>query len=119
MRRADREGPSVASARRASISTRRSSRAATALNRANSARRRSVELAVRVEVEAMHKGCGGYYQPRSRRIALSAAVSVNQRAAALVHELAHALVELDRHPEDPELTYAAEELVAESVAPSV
>jgi antirestriction protein ArdC len=32
------------------------------------------------------------------------------------HELAHAIVRLDRRPEDPELDYASEELVAESVA---
>ena len=32
------------------------------------------------------------------------------------HELAHALVRHDRQDEDPELDYAAEELVAESVA---
>jgi antirestriction protein ArdC len=32
------------------------------------------------------------------------------------HELAHAIVRLDRHDEDPELDYASEELAAESVA---
>jgi antirestriction protein ArdC len=32
------------------------------------------------------------------------------------HELAHAIVRLDRRPDDPELDYASEELVAESVA---
>lgn len=32
------------------------------------------------------------------------------------HELAHALVRHDRHDDDPDLSYAAEELVAESVA---
>ena len=33
-----------------------------------------------------------------------------------MHELAHALVRLDHQPDDPELDYATEELVAESVA---
>jgi len=36
--------------------------------------------------------------------------------ATLIHELAHALTALEREDEDPELSYAAEELVVESVA---
>ena len=36
-----------------------------------------------------------------------------------MHELAHALVRLDRSAEDPSLGYAEEELVVESVAFSV
>src|SRR3954447_21167302 len=63
--------------------------------------------------------CDGYFDPRERRIAINPARSINQQAAALVHELAHALVRLDRQAEDPALTYAVEELVAESVALTV
>ena len=52
-----------------------------------------------------------------RGSATSAAVgSANQQVAAFVRELAHALERLDHHDEDPPLDYAAEELVAESVA---
>ncbi len=43
-------------------------------------------------------------------------MAVNQQAATLVHELAHALVRADRQDDDPTLDYAAEELVVESVA---
>lgn len=39
--------------------------------------------------------------------------------ATLIHELAHALCELDRQRDDPALTYAEEELVVESVAYAV
>jgi len=73
-------------------------------------------LGVTVEREALRDGCDGYYHPAERRIAINPAVSVNQQAAALAHELAHALVRLDHHEDDPALDYATEELVAESVA---
>ncbi|MBE2320388.1 hypothetical protein DVA67_030775 [Solirubrobacter sp. CPCC 204708] len=73
-------------------------------------------IGVTVEREAMREGCDGYFHPAERRIAINPAVSVNQQAAALAHELAHALVRLDHQPDDPTLDYATEELVAESVA---
>jgi antirestriction protein ArdC len=73
-------------------------------------------LGVSVGWEALRDGCDGLYDPRERRIAITTRVAVNQQAAALVHELAHALVRLDHHPDDPALDYATEELVAESVA---
>jgi antirestriction protein ArdC len=73
------------------------------------------ELDVTVAREPLAEGHDGYYQPQERRIAINAAVSVNQQTAALAHELAHALVRRDHHDDDPELDYATEELVAESV----
>jgi antirestriction protein ArdC len=73
-------------------------------------------LGVTVSWEALRDGCDGVYRPKERRITVATAVSVNQQAAALVHELAHALVDLDHQDNDPELEYASEELVAESVA---
>ena len=76
-------------------------------------------LGVAVEREPMRDGCDGYFHPAERRIAINPAVSVNQQAAALAHELAHALVRLDRQADDPALDYASEELVAESVACTV
>ena len=43
----------------------------------------------------------------------------NARVSTLIHELAHALVASDRRDGDPVLTYAQEEVVAETVAYSV
>lgn len=81
---------------------------------------RLIELASDLEVgvrfddlpERMH-GC---YEIQERRITIGAGLSANQQVKTFCHELAHAIVRLDRHPEDPELDYASEELVAESVA---
>jgi hypothetical protein len=42
--------------------------------------------------------------------------AVNAQVDVLCHELAHVLVRVDRHEDDPRLGYAEEELVAESVA---
>jgi len=69
-----------------------------------------------VVFEPVSGGAHGYYQPSSRRIVIDEHLSVNQQVKTLCHELAHALVRHDRHPEDPELDYAGEELVAESIA---
>ncbi len=66
---------------------------------------------------ALPAGCDGTYSPREGTIRLSAALgSANARAAVLVHELAHALAGRDRREDDPQLDYAQEELVVESVA---
>jgi hypothetical protein len=75
------------------------------------------ELGVTVEELALPEGLDGFYDPKREAIGISSGlVSDNARAATLVHELAHALVRLDRRPEDPSLGYAEEELVVESVA---
>jgi antirestriction protein ArdC len=58
----------------------------------------------------------GYYQPETKRIVIDDQHPVNQLAATLCHELAHALVRADRQADDPSLDYASEELVAESVS---
>jgi hypothetical protein len=57
-----------------------------------------------------------HYEPATRRIVVDDRLCANQRVKTLCHELAHALVRHDRHPDDPRLDYAGEELVAESVA---
>src|SRR4051812_615653 len=62
-------------------------------------------LGVTVEHESMRDDCDGYFDSRARRIAINPTRSINQQATALVHELAHALVRLDRHADDPALTY--------------
>ena len=48
-------------------------------------------------------------------ITISDAQAVNAQVDATCHELAHALVRQDREEDDPQLGYAEEELVAESV----
>ncbi len=78
------------------------------------------ELGVTVEFPGLPEGFDGFYDPKKRTIGISSRLrSDNARAATRVHELAHALVRLERQPEDPALGYAREELVVESVAFSV
>lgn len=72
-----------------------------------------------VRVVPLADELGGFYEVASRRIVVSARSSVNGQVATLVHELAHALVRHDREDGDPELSYAEEELVVESVAYTV
>ena len=72
------------------------------------------ELGVSVEHPELPDGFDGFYNPKKRTIAISTWLgSNNARAATRVHELAHALVRLERQPEDPKLGYAQEELVVE------
>jgi hypothetical protein len=61
----------------------------------------------------------GHYNPRTGEIVVYTDTTANSQAATAVHEFGHALVRLDKHDGDPELTYAAEELIVESVAYSV
>lgn len=72
-----------------------------------------------VSFEALPAGLGGVYEPGMRRIVIGTNGSVNARAATVVQELAHALVRVDRQDGDPELGYAQEELVVESIAYTV
>lgn len=58
----------------------------------------------------------GTCDPRSQTITIDAGLSANGAVAALIHELAHALVRVDHRDGDPHLDYAQEELVVESVA---
>jgi len=64
-------------------------------------------------------GAEGVCRHSDRTIAVEASLEANGKIAALLHELAHALVRVDRRDGDPRLTYAAEELVVESIAYSV
>lgn len=73
-------------------------------------------LGVTVERLPMPPGVDGSYWPAARRIQVNSTIAVNQQVAAQMHELAHALVRIDHHDQDPTLDYATEELVAESVA---
>jgi antirestriction protein ArdC len=74
------------------------------------------ELGYRVTYRTLPKGHGGSCIPKLKVIEINDDQSVNQRVSVLCHELAHALVRHDRQADDPVLDYAAEELVAESVA---
>ena len=74
------------------------------------------ELGVSVEVCETPGSSHGFFAPTERRIGVSCELSGNAQVATLIHELAHALTALEREDDDPELSYAAEELVVESVA---
>jgi hypothetical protein len=74
------------------------------------------QIGCTISWEAMNGHCHGYLDPGSWRIGIDTRLSGNGKVKTLCHELAHALIRLERQPEDPELDYAGEELVVESVA---
>jgi antirestriction protein ArdC len=79
-------------------------------------------LELEVSVEKIPGAASGYHEPATGRIVIEDIgpdFSANAQVSVLVHELAHALVRLDRREKDPKLDYAAEEVVVESVAYSV
>jgi antirestriction protein ArdC len=79
-------------------------------------------LELEVAIELVPGAASGYHEPATGRIVVEdvgPAFSANAQVSALVHELAHALVRIDRRDGDPKLGYAEEEVVVESVAYSV
>lgn len=79
-------------------------------------------LDLEVSIEKVPGAAVGYHEPATGRIVVEdvgPAFSANAQVSVLIHELAHALVRLDRRDEDPKLDYASEEVVVESVAFSV
>jgi len=79
-------------------------------------------LELEVAVERVPGAALGYHEPATGRIVVEdvgPGFSANAQVSVLVHELAHALVRIDRRDEDPKLGYAEEEVVVESVAWSV
>jgi hypothetical protein len=78
--------------------------------------RLACELGVGVRFDHISGSAHGFYEIQTRRITIAANLSANAKVKTFCHELAHALVRLDRQAADPDLDYAAEELVAESVA---
>lgn len=74
------------------------------------------ELGYSVVYRTLAQGHGGSCIPKLKVIEINDEQSVNARISVLCHELAHSLVREDRQDDDPQLDYAAEELVAESVA---
>jgi antirestriction protein ArdC len=79
-------------------------------------------LVLEVSIENVPGAALGYHEPATGRIVIEDVgpeFSANAQVSVLVHELAHALVRLDRRDDDPKLGYAEEEVVVESVAWSV
>ena len=74
------------------------------------------QLGYTVTYRTLAKGHGGSCEPAAKRVTINAEQSVNAQVDVLCHELAHALVHVDRRDDDPKLGYPEEELVAESVA---
>jgi antirestriction protein ArdC len=74
------------------------------------------ELGYTVLYRPLEQGHGGSCDPQGKVLTINTQQAVNAQVDVLCHELAHALTRQDRHHDDPQLTYAAEELVAESVA---
>jgi hypothetical protein len=60
-------------------------------------------------------GPEGVCDPKAKLLTIEASLHPNGQIAALIHELAHALVRVDRVDADPALGYDQEELVVESV----
>ena len=82
----------------------------------------AASIGVSVRVGEVPAGAGGCYRTDGKEIGLqpiSSEISPNQQVKTLIHELAHALVRLDRREEDPDLGYAEEEVVVECVAATV
>jgi antirestriction protein ArdC len=72
-----------------------------------------------VAIQSVPGAASGYYEPATGRIVIDVIdeqFSANAQVATVIHELAHALVRCDRSEEDPELSYAEEEVVVESAA---
>ena len=74
------------------------------------------EIGSSISVEPIAGGASGYYVPATKQIVIDANMAINQQVSVACHELAHALVRADRQDGDPEIDYASEELVVESVA---
>jgi len=74
------------------------------------------ELGYRVVHRTLERGRGGSCDAVAKVLTINEHQSVNAQVSVTCHELAHALVRHDRWDDDPQLSYAEEELVAESVA---
>ena len=74
------------------------------------------ELGYTVVYTPLQPGHGGSCDPAAKCVTINCEQAVNAQVDVLCHELAHVLVRVDRHDDDPQLGYAEEELVAESVA---
>lgn len=72
-----------------------------------------------VTIEPVPGEAHGYYELKTRRIVVDVTgedFHPNGQVKTLIHELSHALVRADHQDDDPTLSYAEEEVVAETVA---
>jgi antirestriction protein ArdC len=76
----------------------------------------AAEVGYTVVYRTLAEGHGGSCSPKDRVLTINDAQAINAQVDVACHELAHALVRHDRQEGDPQLSYAEEELVAESVA---
>jgi antirestriction protein ArdC len=79
-------------------------------------------LELDVAIEKIPGAALGYHEPATGRIVVedvSPEFSANAQVSVVLHEIAHALVRIDRRDEDLKLGYAEEEVLVESVAYSV
>jgi hypothetical protein len=76
------------------------------------------ELGCTLIYEDHPAGRGGSFTPSTKQISINRANAVNHQVKTLIHELAHALMH-PTDPDGPELSYAQEEVVVESIAPNV
>jgi len=74
------------------------------------------ELGYTVVYRALERGHGGSCDPRAKVLTINCDQAVNAQVDVVCHELAHALVRHAHQEGDPQMGYAEEELVAESVA---
>jgi antirestriction protein ArdC len=82
----------------------------------------AASIGSKVEITAIAGSARGYFEPKTKRIAVEARgpdFSTNAQVAVLVHEISHALIADERDRLREKLTYAEEEVVVESVAHSV
>lgn len=77
------------------------------------------EIGVDFAITTRVNTANGWWQPSTKTIRVVGDRSLNSQVATAVHELAHALCQLERQDGDPQLDYATEELVVESVAYTV
>jgi antirestriction protein ArdC len=76
----------------------------------------ATELGYSVVYKPLEHGHGGSCDPAAKILTINSGQAINAQVDVACHELAHALVRHDRDDDDPQLGYAEEELVAESVA---
>jgi antirestriction protein ArdC len=76
------------------------------------------ELGCTLIYENHAAGRGGSFTPSTKQISINRTNAVNHQVKTLIHELAHTLIHLT-DADGPELSYAEEEIVVESIAFSV
>jgi antirestriction protein ArdC len=76
------------------------------------------ELGCTLVLQEHHTDLGGFFAPATKVISINSVHAVNHQVKTLIHELAHALIHV-ADGDRPELSYAEEELVVESIAFSV